>query len=251
MSFLKKTTVTLLAMILFSGCISAPPKKQNIVEQVKKENAVGSELAKDFEAKLHLRNDPAVYAYLQKVGHRLEKSSGDPRLVSTQITIIQDQGPEWRSFSFPGKRVYLSLGWLKKAQTDSELAALIAIELGHIQQRQVLNHLDASELKAKPGEKKNPEFFGENGLFTYNQKEMEAAIASAVGLLYKAGFDSRGMVSNFETEKDNPEHTTQPENVLISLIEAARDSVDSFPPLLNPIVRTREFATIRKRIQKL
>jgi predicted Zn-dependent protease len=242
-----------LTVSIFSGCISAPPKKPNIVEQVKQENAVGSELAKDFEAQLRFRNDVAVEAYLQKVGKRLEKSSGDPRLENTQISIIQEQGPQWRSFSLPGRRVYLSIGWLKKAQTDSELAALIALELGRIQQRQVLLHLQTNQPAGAmtQTEKKKPEFFGEKGLFTYNQKEMEAALGSAVSILYKAGFDSRGLVTNLETEKDNLEHSTFTEFILSGLIEIARDDVNNYPPLINPIVRTREFATIRKRIQNL
>jgi hypothetical protein len=253
MSLLKQHSVMLLTAFIFSGCISAPPKKPNIVEQVKQENAVGSELAKDFEAQLRFRNDAAVEAYLQKVGRRLEKSSGDPRLEHTQISIIQEQGPLWRSFSLPGRRVYLSIGWLKKAKTDSELAALIAVELGRIQQRQVLLHMPPSPLAGSTvqTEKKKPEFFGEKGLFTYNQKETEAALVSAVGILYKAGFDSRGLVSNLETEKDNLEHSIFTEFVLTGLIELARDDVNSYPPLINPIVRTREFATIRKRIQNL
>jgi hypothetical protein len=269
MPLLKQASVMSLAIFLFYGCISAPPKKPNLVEQVKQENALGSELAKDFEAQLRLKTDPAIDAYLQKVGKRLEKMSGDPRLADTPIAMIQDQGPRWRSFGLPGKRIYLSIGWLKKAQTDNELAALIALELGRVQQRQVLNHLEGirpgSEPSGKPlppapspdpspepsGKKKKPEFFGENGLFTYNQKEIEAAIGSAVNILYKAGFDSRGMVSNFETERDNAGHSAQTESVLNSLIDVARDNVDSYPPLINPIVRTREFAIIRKRIQNL
>jgi predicted Zn-dependent protease len=251
----KQASVMLLTTFIFSGCISAPPKKPNIVEQVKQENEVGSKLAKDFEAQLHFKNDAAIEAYLQKVGKRLEKSSGDPRLENTQISMIQEQGPLWRSFSLPGRRVYLSIGWLKKVQTDSELAALIALELGRIQQKQVLSHMPQGQLigspSPSPSEKKKPEFFGEKGLFTYNQKETEAALASAVGILYKAGFDSRGLVSNLETEKDNLEHSIYTEFVLNGLIEVARDDVDSFPPLINPIVRTREFANIRKRIKNL
>jgi predicted Zn-dependent protease len=273
MSSTRQASVTLLAVLYFSGslsgCISAPPKKPNLGEQVKKENAQGSELAEDLEVQLHLRTDPAIDAYLKKVTRRLVKMSGDPRLADTEVAMVQDQGPTWRSFGLPGKRVYLSVGWLKKVQTDSELAAMIALELGRIQQRQVLNHVDgiwpAEDVKAASpvpsvsptptpvpsGQKKKPEFFGEKGLFTYNQKETEAAIGAAVAILYKGGFDSRGLVSYFEMEKANLQHSTQSETALYALIDMARDGVDNYPPLINPIVRTREFATLRKRIQKL
>jgi predicted Zn-dependent protease len=256
--------VSLLTLLgSLAGCISAPPKKPNIVEQVKQENAVGSVLARRFEAKLHFFSDPVVDAYLQKLGSRLEKISHDPRLAGTEVVIIQDRGDEWRSFSIPGRRVYLSLGWAKETKTDSELAALIALELGHIQDKHVLNHLSPSagtsptpdKTLNKPvekiDEKKMPDFFGAKGLFTYNREEMEAAVRSAVGILYKSGFDSRGLISMIEVEKKNVEHSSFTEDLLNHLIQVSREAVDSYPPLINPIVRTQEFLQIRKRIEKL
>jgi hypothetical protein len=236
-------------LIGLAACISAPPKKPNLIEQVKKENDVGSRLAKQFEAKLKLREDVAVDAYLQKLGKLLEKASGDPRLENTEVVVIQDRSAIWRSFSLQGKRVYLSLGWLKKMNTDSEVAALIAMELGHIQQRQVLNHLQQNP--EDPDQKKIPDFFGEKGLFTYNKGEMEGAIQSAVGILYKAGFDSRGLILDFQTERSLQAHSVFSATVLESIIQSARDTVDSYPPLINPIVRTQRFSAIRKRIQTL
>jgi len=256
-------TVVLSAFVLgFTACVSAPPKKANLVEQVQQENAVGIRLAKKFEAKLHVVSDPVLDNYLSKVTNRLIRSSADPRLAGTGIQMIQSRGSVWRSYSLPGRRVYLSAQLLQKMQSDNEVAALIAVELAHIQQRQVLDHLkpnassnSSNSTPVVPAEEteqvQNPDFFGPEGLFSYNGKEMDQTILSAVDLLYKAGFDSRGLVSAWETERKYADHSFYTVALLNDLIQNSREAVSSYPPLRNPIVRSQEFLEIQKRIQTL
>jgi predicted Zn-dependent protease len=253
-------TIALSAFALgFTACVGAPPKKANLIEQVQQENAVGSKLAKKFEAKLHVVSDPVLDNYLSKVTNRLILSSADPRLAGTGIQMIQSRGSVWRSYSLPGRRVYLSAQLLQKMQSDNEVAALIAIELAHIQQRQVLDHLkqnaspnSATAIPAEEMEQvQNPDFFGPEGLFSYNGKEMDQTILSAVDLLYKAGFDSRGLVSAWETERKYADHSFYTVALLNDLIQNSREAVSSYPPLRNPIVRSQEFLEIQKRIQTL
>jgi predicted Zn-dependent protease len=258
-------TIALSVLALgFAGCISAPPKRPTLVEVVKQENEVGSKLAKKFEGKLHFVSDPVLDSYLTKVTDRLIKASADPRLAGTGIQMIESRGDVWRSFSLPGRRVYLSAQLLQKMQSDNEVAALIAVELGHIQQRQVLDHLrqlttpnpaatptpDASPLE-ETERIKNPDFFGPEGLFSYNENEMDATIQSAVDLLYKAGFDSRGLVSAWQAERKYADHSFYSVALLNDLIQNSREAVSSYPPLRNPIVRSQEFLGIQKRIQTL
>ena len=100
-----------------------------------------SKLAKKFEGKLHVVSDPVLDTYLTKVTNRLILASADPRLAGTGIQLIQSRNVVWRSYSLPGRRVYLSAQLLQKVRSDNEVAALIAVELAHIQQRQVLDHL--------------------------------------------------------------------------------------------------------------
>ena len=249
----------------FSSCISAPPKKPNLVEVVKQENEVGSKLAKKFEGKLHFVSDPVLDNYLIKVTNHLIAASADPRLAGTGVQMIESKGDVWRSYSLPGRRVYLSTQLLQKMQSDNEVAALIAIELGHIQQRQVLDHLkqalnpnttstptpDASPLAEETEQVKDPDFFGPDGLFSYNSKEMELTIQSAVDLLYKAGFDSRGLVSVWLAERKYADHSFYTVALLNDLIQNSREAVSNYSPLRNPIVRSREFLEIQKRIQNL
>jgi predicted Zn-dependent protease len=244
-------SVTILALAVLAGaslflssCITAPPKGPNLIEQVKEENQVGSGLAQKFERKLKFESDPLVDPYLERIEQALIVASRDPRLQGTAVAIIDDKASQWRSFSLPGRGVYLSLGFLKKMRSDNEVAALLAVQLGHIQARHVLNHLKASK-------EKTPNFFGPEGLFNYTEAELDEAIQKGVDLMYKSGFDARGMVSTWETERKYASHSFYSVALLDELIQNSRDAVSNYPPLRNPIVKSREFMKIKKRVQRL
>lgn len=238
--------LSLASLALGPGCVTAPPKKISAAEKARAENAVGAELAHQFEAKLRYKTDHDVDHYLTKLAHTLAKPSGDPRLIGSGVVVIQDQVGQWRTYSLPGRRTYLSLGLLQQLHYDNEIAAIIALEFGNIVQSHALNHLRKHETPPRM-----VDFFGTDGIFSFDLEEMKASIRTAVDILYAAGFDNRGLCQLWSVLKNNPSHSPFPEKVLDELDEFTRATTSRYAPLRNPIVRTEEFKSVEKRILKL
>ena len=95
------------------------------------------------------------------------------------------------------------------------------------------------------------DLFGLNGVFAFSEDAEIAASKKAVGILYRAGFDARGLICLFEKFKNNSEHSPYELSTINKIIEQARREIASQAPLRNPIIRSQAFIKIQKRIQHL
>lgn len=83
---------------------------------------------------------PAGAAALKKLGERLQDAA-HLRLPAT-IEAIQSKTPN--AFALPGGKVYLLSGLLDKAETQDEIAGVLAHELGHLEHRDHLRRIVAA-----------------------------------------------------------------------------------------------------------
>jgi hypothetical protein len=234
---------------LCAGCITAPPKKQSAVEKAREETVIGAELEHQFRAQLKTRTDPVVEKYLDGLAALLAEPMGDPRLTGVNVAVIQDRGGQWRTYSLPGRRVYFSLGLLQRLTFDNEVAAVIALEYGHLIQSHALNHLKKQRNQSHSSQQ--VDFFSPEGIFSFDAEEIKLSIKSGIEVLYKAGFDIRGMLQIWSVLAANPSHSPLPPNVLSELSDYTRTVISRYAPLRNPIVSTEDFQSVHKRIMKL
>jgi hypothetical protein len=73
----------------------------------------------------------------------------------------------------------------------------------------------------------------------------------AVGILYRAGFDGRGLVAHLERYRAYPEASPYSPARLEKMIDLARRTIALSSPLRNPIVRSPAFQAIRPRLRRL
>jgi len=107
-------------------------------------------------------------------------------------------------------------------------------------------------LPPQPGEKyPTPILFGPNGIFTFSDQMLSNAAKVAVGILYRAGFDSRGLVGFWKKFQDHPENSPFGQETLTKVLEVTRAAVSQFAPLRNPVVRSKAFLSVQKRILSL
>jgi hypothetical protein len=69
--------------------------------------------------------------------------------------------------------------------------------------------------------------------------------------MYRAGFDPRGLISFWNRYAENPAHSPLDPGLLQQLIERSRTAIAQRAPLRNPIVRSKEFLALKKRIERL
>jgi predicted Zn-dependent protease len=91
------------------------------------ERIVGQRLAYLYEQRHTLLEDSAIQARLYRIKARLSASASLPNL---EIKIVQSNRPE--AVSFPPGYIYITSALVRLAQTDDELAAVIAHEAAHI-----------------------------------------------------------------------------------------------------------------------
>lgn len=92
------------------------------------EENVGEAIARRAARQLPLIQDEAVNAYVNEIGQRLAAMTGRSEF-EYEFFIIRDRS--LNAFALPGGKIFLNAGAILKAQSEAELAGLIAHELAH------------------------------------------------------------------------------------------------------------------------
>jgi hypothetical protein len=170
------------------------------------------------------------------------------------VFLLRDSGKasRWRSFSLPGNRVYLPVGFLRNLEFENEVAALIAVEFGHLIGRHAVaryeklrNPQDSEAPLVRSESLTAADYFGSNGIFAFSPDALEAAFKAAVGILYSAGYDPRGLSGILSRYARAPSRAPYDPATIARLEEATRLEIANHAPLRNPIVRSQEFVGVQ------
>ena len=121
-------------MLLVAGCTTNPVsgRREVVLMSEEDEREVGREAAEQIQLELGLLPADSLSAYVQEIGGRLARLS--PRAgVTYQFRIVNL--PEVNAFALPGGYVYISRGLLVLANSEDELANVMAHELAHVAAR--------------------------------------------------------------------------------------------------------------------
>jgi predicted Zn-dependent protease len=174
---------------------------------IEKEMALGKAMAEQVERHAKLLDDKVVTEYLNRLGQNVARHS-DAKLPLT-IKVIDSK--ELNAVTLPGGYIYVDMGLIRLAQTEAELAAALAHEIGHVAARHGTRQATQTEIAQVAT---IPLIFlgGVSGIcwrtasaagtpigLLAAQRSFEAE-ADTLGLqyLYKSGYDPLGMVDIFE-----------------------------------------------------
>jgi beta-barrel assembly-enhancing protease len=104
------------------------------------EYALGAMVAHQLRDQNALLEDPEVQEYIQSVGLRLASQSTMGG-VGFHYLVVND--PEFNSFAVSGGWVFIFTGVILASDTESELAAIMAHETGHITQHHIARGMQA------------------------------------------------------------------------------------------------------------
>jgi len=128
----------LVLMALVAGCASLV---------VSEERRIGEEIARQMRGDLLFIRDVVVRDYIRNIGMEIAKASG-PHAFPFHFEVVEDD--EINAFAAPGGYVYIHTGTILNARNVSELASVLAHEIGHVALRHVADNyerqLDAGRL---------------------------------------------------------------------------------------------------------
>ncbi|PSW72034.1 hypothetical protein C9J41_18690 [Photobacterium sp. GB-50] len=145
-----KAPTYLLLSALFSSSIPAIASDDNRLPEmgttasstltIDKEREYGDAYMRMLSASQPVINDPLLSNYVQALGHKLIASAEDVR---TPFHFFLIQNPEINAFAFFGGYVAIHSGLFLHAETESELASVMAHEIAHVTQRHLARRMEA------------------------------------------------------------------------------------------------------------
>jgi beta-barrel assembly-enhancing protease len=133
------------AVFLFSLAVPAADNKQNDPDQIgnrkvectpnlysiEKEIALGKGYAQQIERQAKIIDEPQIAEYVNRLGQNLVRNS-DAKVPFT-IKVIDTE--EVNAFALPGGFFYVNSGLILKADSEAELAGVMAHEIAHVAAR--------------------------------------------------------------------------------------------------------------------
>src|ERR1700735_1267154 len=109
---------------------------------LEKEIALGKQLANEVERQAKIVNDPVIAEYVNRVGQNLVRNS-DAKVPFT-IKVLDSE--EVNAFALPGGFFFVNSGLILKADSESELAGVMAHEIAHVAARHGTRNATRGEL---------------------------------------------------------------------------------------------------------
>ncbi|MBA1146276.1 M48 family metallopeptidase [Ectothiorhodospiraceae bacterium WFHF3C12] len=210
-----------LALALMSAAAAAQNRlptmgdPANSVMTPNSEAQFGAELMREVRRRLPLVSDPEIVDYVEDLGRRLTSHAETPEF-SYHFFVVD--APGINAFAMPGGYVGINAGLILAADTESQLAGVMAHEIAHVGQRHMARQMAAAQrinaqtialvlagllLGAQDPEAGSAAVMsGVAGAreqqLAYSRDHENEADRVGMQILVNAGFDPRGMGEFFE-----------------------------------------------------
>ena len=224
----------------------------------------GQEYVAQHEQKVRVHRDPVVTNYINDLGQSLVRHSKRPNITYT-FKVVETKGIN--AYAIPGGFIYVHLDLIRAAKNESELAAVLGHEIGHIVGQHSMKRLtqvysieiikqlildeDTSEFK-----KLVADVLAAGLLFRYSRDHERESDFYGVQNVYDAGIAPEGAAGFFETmrslQRSEPSalqkflstHPMPNERVL-----NARNQISKLPPKSGLRTDSSRFQQIKRRIR--
>jgi len=233
---------------------------------LEKQIAWGKQISREVESQAKVINDPVISEYVNRVGQNIVRNS-DAQVPFTIKVIDSD---DVNAFALPGGFFYVNSGLILAADSEAELAGVMAHEIGHVsachaaRENSRANLMQVMSIPVAIAAGGWAGFGAYEGsqlavplVFLQFSREFEAqADYLGVQYMYKAGYDPQEFISFFEKiqalEKKRPgtvskafaTHPQTPDRIERSQEEIRR----ILPPRPEYEITTSEFDDVKARL---
>jgi predicted Zn-dependent protease len=237
---------------------------------LEKEIALGKQLAQEVERQAKIVDDPVIAEYVNRVGQNLVRNS-DAKVPFT-IKVLDSE--EVNAFALPGGFFFVNSGLILKADSESELAGVMAHEIAHVAARHGTRQATRGELAqiamiaasiAIPytwtgyAVRQGASMAIPMGFLVFTRKMEREADYLGLQYMYKAGYDPTSFVDFFEKvetmEKRKPGSVAKVFSTHPMTDDRIKASQDEIQTILKAkpeyVVNTSEFNDVKARLYSL
>ena len=174
---------------------------------IEKEIAIGKQLAQQVERQAKIVDDPIIAEYVNRVGQNLVRNS-DAKVPFT-IKVIDSE--DVNAFALPGGFFFVNSGLITKADTEAELAGVMAHEIAHVAARHGTRQATRGQIAnlatiplifmggwAGYGIRQGASLLLPMGFLQFSRAFESEADKLGLEYMYKAGYDPQAFVDFFE-----------------------------------------------------
>jgi predicted Zn-dependent protease len=235
---------------------------------IEREIALGKSLAQDVERQAKVIDDPIIAEYVNRVGQNLVRNS-DAQVPFT-IKVLDDESVN--AFALPGGFFYVNSGLILKAESEAELAGVMAHEIAHVAAR----HGTKQDTRGQIANYATIPLIFMGGWTGYGIRQAAAVViplgmlqfsqgfereADNLGLqyMYKTGYDPVAFVDFFEKIQAMEKKKKGTISKLFSshpmtdsrIKDAQKDIESNLEPRPEYVVSTSEFKQVKDRLSML
>lgn len=215
---------------------------------------LGWQLSQEVKRQYPILKHPELTGYVNQVGQRIVAVC-DWRDIEYHFTVIDDP-KQINAFALPGGYIYVYTGLLRTAESEAELAAVLAHEVGHVVARHATKRLTklygysflmSLILGENPAQWQRiiADLFGTMGILKFSRDDEFEADRLGATYLYRAGYDPWAMLTFLQKlqglEKQEPGRL----KTLLSTHPPTRDRIRRVEELIRGWPRLRDPGPIR------
>jgi predicted Zn-dependent protease len=276
------TLVSMLAMLntlsvsVFAGDKKDPKKDPDSIGDrnvgdginfysLEREIALGKQLAQEVERQAKVIDDPIIAEYVNRVGQNLVRNS-DAKVPFT-IKVLDTE--DVNAFALPGGFFFVNSGLILKADTEAELAGVMAHEIAHVAARHGtrqatkgdLIQIGTIPLMLMGGWTGYAIYQGAGlaipmGFLAFTRANEREADFLGLQYLYKSGYDPLAFIDFFEKietlEKKKPGSVAKVFSTHPMTDDRVKKAQDEIQTILKPkpeyVVNTSEFNDVKARL---